>query len=170
MCKREVNNCLAPRTVIPSVYRNIWEKLRDGWLPPFTFTYINVPLQKRPKRRSGQKVVLKVKLVSVITVPFVSSTWKENEFYTNLAKNKLVQTGCNGCQFNKFYQEILFVPIDYTCLFLQWIPIGKASQGTNDYLLAKAERNKNENMLPSCLNSFSFLQSIDLNEWKKGSE
>lgn len=70
-------NPLASRTVIPSVYRNIWEKLRDGLLSPFTLTYIDVPLQKSPKRRSGPKVVLKVKLVSVITVPFVSSIWKK---------------------------------------------------------------------------------------------
>lgn len=70
-------NPLASRTVVPSVYRNIWEKLRDGLLSPFTLTYINVPLQKSPKRRSGPKVVLKVKLVSVITVPFVSSIWKK---------------------------------------------------------------------------------------------
>lgn len=111
-------NPLASRTVIPSVYRNIWEKLRDGLLSPFTLAYINVPLQKSPKRRSGPKVVLKVKLVSVITVPFISSIWKKNEFYTDLAKKKLVQTDYNStyhwCQFNKLYQKILCVSIDYT--------------------------------------------------------
>lgn len=49
-------NPLASRTVIPSVYRNIWEKLRDGLLSPFTLTYINVPLQKSPREGQGQRL------------------------------------------------------------------------------------------------------------------
>lgn len=86
------------------------------------------PFKKNPRRTPGLKAVLKVKLVSVITVPFVSYSWVKKLFYTYVMKplSSLVAiTAKSTKKYHLFPQIVLVFIVNFDGKSIsvnQWLP------------------------------------------------
>lgn len=113
-----------------------------------------IPLQKNsPMRVSSLKAVLKVKLVPVITVPFVSYLWGKKLFYTYVVKPLSRLQWCTA-KFSKKY------PLFPQMILVFIVNFDGKSISVNRWLPCKGGTRKLENMvLTTYMNQFPFLQS-----------
>lgn len=142
----------------------VWFKWQGTTQTQLTQPAKHPPSRKCPSRMPGLKAVLKVKLVSVITVPLVSYWWGEKIFYTYVVKplSRLQwYTAKSTEKYHLFPQVILVFIVNFD---------GK-SISVNQWLPWKGGTRKCENiMLPTYRNQFLFLQNTGRKEWRKGKE